>query len=404
MSDRKANKLITELLLPGESAWERWRATGAGSYELAEVTEHGPGKFSKDAAKHVLAMPAVSVWVLPAWIKGEKAHLNDMAGFHLERMGVRTPGHAEAMAVESLEERDGSHLVRITALKDHLTPLADHKIIPSECRLSAGCYPLPASSLIIWKELGRIVLSITCGPRLVYFSPLSSTELDTNAITEINHICLQLGFQRVLKDISGIILWTGESAATALHKATGLPVSVSERPTPVTGGPTSRLMPHDLIAARQSSAASGRRRLLALSAGFVMAACIAVFAFVIGKVSRERDALLDQVAAMTPKASKVESQKAAWIEAGPAVDPAASPMETLLRLMEPTASNQITLTEFEWTPKSVVLRGRAPEISPALKYMQEVKDTESLIAFNWEPGTPEIGENGAAFEVKGEKP
>ncbi|MBL9116886.1 MAG: hypothetical protein JNJ83_17910 [Verrucomicrobiaceae bacterium] len=404
MSDRKANKLITELLLPGETAWERWRAVGTNGYELAEMTDHGPGKFSKDATKHVLALPAVSVWVLPAWIKGEKAHLNEMAGFHLERMGVRTPGHAEAVSVESLEDRDGSHLVRITALKDHLTPLADHKIIPSECRLSAACYALPPSSLILWKELGRIVLAITCGQRLVYFSPLSSTDLDSNAIAEVNHICLQLGFQRVLKDITGIVLWTGESAAAALYKATGLPVAVSERPNPVTNGPASRLMPHDLIAARQTVATSGRRRLLALSTGFVMAACIAVFAFVIGKVSRERDALLEQVAAMTPKASKVESQKAAWVEAGPAVDPEASPMETLLRLMEPTASNQITLTEFEWTPKGVVVRGRAPEISPALKYMQEVKDTESLLAYNWEPGTPEIGENGAAFEVKGEKP
>ena len=86
------------------------------------------------------------------------------------------------------------------------------------------------------------------------------------------------------------------------------------------------------------------------------------------------------------------------------MDPSASPMQLLLGIMEPSASNEVTITEFEWTPAQVILRGRAPEISPALKYMQEVKDTESLLAYTWEPGNPEIGENGAAFEVKGTRP
>ena len=404
MSERKTNKLIQEVLLPGDHAWERWRVLGAGEYQLADTVEHGPGSFTKEASKHILALPAVSVWVLPAWLKGESNYLKDMASLHLERMGVRTSGHEQGMVLDSLEEKDGSHLVRIIALKDHLTPLADHKIVPAECRLSAACYPLPANSIIIWRELGRVVMAITAGPRLVYFTPLSSNQLDGNAVAEINHICLQLSFQRVLKEVSGIVLWMEDGDAEKLHRATDLPVSVQDKPLPRLAGGTSKLMPLDLIEVQQSKATSARQRLMALSAGFVVAACIAVFAFLIGKVSRERDELLEKVAAMTPRASKVEGQKSAWMEAAPAVDPEGSPMETILRLMEPAASGQITLTELEWTPKDVVLRGRAPEISPALKYMQEIKDTESLMAYAWEPGTPEIGENGAAFEVKGSRP
>ncbi len=406
MSENRSNKNVHELLVPGDSAWELWRAIGNGQYQLASLTEHGPGSFTPEANRHLLALPAVSLWVLPAWLKGEPEHLQAMASLHLEKMGVRIPAHDRAMVVESLDELDGSHLVRILALKDQITPLASHKIIPQECRHSASCYPLPADSLVLWRELGKIVLAITAGPRLVYFTPLSSTSLDANAVAEINHLCLQLSFQRVISNLSGIVMWLEESDALveSLRHAVGLSVSVQDKPEPRAAGGTGRLMPQDLIEGRLAEDSKRKRRLMALAGGLVMAAVIAGFAFLIGKASQERDALLEKVAAITPKASKVEGQKAAWTEAAPAADPTASPMETLLRIMEPSASGEVTLVEYEWTPTSVVMRGRAPEISPALKYMQEIKDSEALMAYNWEPGTPQIGENGAAFEVKGTRP
>jgi hypothetical protein len=406
MSDRKSNKQVQELLLPGDRAWQRWRSAGAGAFEVVETIEFGPGRFHKDASHHILALPATSAWVLPAWIKTEATHLRDAASLHLERLSVRTPEHSRAMIVDSLSEKDGSHLARIIALKDVPTPLANLSILPKDCRLSAACYPLPASSIVIWRELERLVMAITQGPRLVYFSPLSALTLDSNAVSEVNHICLQLSFQRVVTELTGITLWTEEGDASLLQRGTGMTVQISDKPLPRPAAITAAngLMPADLLVAKDHQAASSKRRLVGLSAGFVLAACVAAFAVLIGLVSRERDALLDQVAALSPRASKVEGQKAAWEEAGSAIDPTASPMETLLRIMEPTASSQITITELEWSPKSVIIRGRAPEISPALQYVQEIKDAAPLLAYTWEPGTPEIGENGAAFEVKGERP
>lgn len=406
MSERRNNKQVQELLLPGDHAWQRWRSTGNADFQLVETVEHGPGRFHKDASRHTLALPASSAWVLPAWIKSEASHLRDAASLHLERLSVRTPGHEQAIVVESLSEKDGSHLARIIALKDLPTPLGDFAILPKECRLSAACLPLPANSMVIWRELGRLVLAITQGPRLVYFSPLSAHALDANAVSEINHICLQLSFQRVLTEMTGIMLWTDEGDPSLLQRATGMAVSVEDRPVPRLMGLSSStsLIPLDIIQAQSEQEAGAKRRLIGLSAGFVLAACVAVFAVLIGLASRERDALLDQVASISPRAMKVEGQKSAWEEAGSAVDPSSSPMETLLRIMEPGASSQITITELEWTPKNVVIRGRAPEIAPALQYVQEIKDSESLLAYTWEPGTPEIGENGAAFEVKGARP
>ena len=392
-----------EVLIPGDGAWELWTGSLGVALTRSKVFEDGPGAFTRDGSCHVLALPAASLWVLPAWMKGGQAHLRDMALLHLERLGVRTPEHPESMFVDSLTEQDGSHLARVVALKDVPTPLADFRVLPDECRLSASCFPLPGNSLTVWRELGRLVVAITIGPRLAYFSPLSAARLDHTGLAELNNICLQLTFQRVLSSLSGIVLWIDDGDVESIEKATGVTVVRQERPIPqVAASSKSGLMPGDVIATRRAGEASARSRLMVLSGAFVVAALVAAFMVFMSMAVRERDALREQVAEITPRAAKVENHKAAWQEVATAVDPNSYPMELLLRCMEPKASNEITLTHFECTRDTILLRGRAVEISPFLKYSQELKQTESL-AFAWESATPAISpiDNSATFEMKG---
>jgi hypothetical protein len=392
-----------EVLIPGDSSWELWAGAMGETLSRSKIFDEGPGAFSRDASCHMLALPAASLWVLPAWMKGEQAHLRDMALLHLERLGVRTPQHPESMFVDSLTEEDGSHLARVVALKDVPTPLADFRVLPDECRLSASCFPLPGNSLTVWRELGRLVVAITIGPRLAYFSPLSAARLDHTGLAELNNICLQLTFQRVLSSLSGIVLWIEDGDVEGIEKATGVPVQRQDRPLPqVAATSRSGLMPGDVIATRQAGQASARTRVMVLSGAFVIAAAVAAFMVLMSMAMRERDALRDQVAEITPRAARVENHKAAWQEVAMAVDPSTYPMELLLRCMEPKSSNEITLSNFECTRDTVLIRGRALEISPALKYSEELKHTDSL-AFTWESATPTISpiDNSATFELKG---
>ena len=66
MSAKKKNK--TELLLPGESQWELWSMTELGGCVKVRSFPDVPGSFNKDATRHVLALPAAALWVLPAWL------------------------------------------------------------------------------------------------------------------------------------------------------------------------------------------------------------------------------------------------------------------------------------------------------------------------------------------------
>jgi hypothetical protein len=145
--------------------------------------------------------------------------------------------------------------------------------------------------------------------------------------------------------------------------------------------------------------------MLALGAGALVALAIAAIATLTVFASRERDQLLDRVAELTPRASKVEDHRKSWEEIASAVDPKRFPMGILLRCMEPESAQEIALTHFECAGDRVMLRGRSPSSSLALKYAQEIKNTESLGLFAWETPPPTMhSDDSATFELKGVRP
>lgn len=400
----KTRKPTQDLLLPGAAGWERWAGTAGEDCTLAADCGPGAGSFGKEAQTRLLALPVAHLWVLPAWLQGEAAHLRDMAALHLERLGVRVADLPHGLQIRSIAERDGAHLVCMTALKEMPVPLADFARLPDEVLPAAACLPLPPDAMILYRELGRLVLVITHGADIVYASPLSSLALDEHALGEVNHLCLQLGFQGVLGQVRHIILWLEEEGdLDQIKRITGLPALRVARPAPLMPAPGhSTLVPPEILAARAQQARSARTRLLALTAGFAVAAAIAVMAVLIAWATQERDLLRDRVAALTPQASQVLDQKKSWLEAAPAVDPTHFPMQVLLDCMQPPAAGEVSMTHFEWVPERVLLRGRMPSPSLALQYAREISAVPGLAKYSWETPAPVIAsDNSATFEVKG---
>lgn len=401
----KIRKSQQDLLWPGPTGWERW--TGPAGEVCTQVLDfgHGPVAFGREAATRVLALPAASLWVLPAWLQGSEEHLRDMAALHLERQGVRLVDPASNLQVRSIASREDAHLVCMTGLKEMPVPLTDLARLPDEVLLSADCLPLPPDSMVIYRELGRLVLVITHGPEVVYASPLSAQALDAHALGEVNHLCVQLGFQGVLGQVRSIVLWLeeGEGDLDQVRRVTGLTALREPRPAPVMPGlGRSTLVPPEIVAARTHMARAARTRLLALTAGLVMAAAVAGLSVLIAWATQERDLLRERVAELTPRASQVLDQKKSWLEAAPAVDPARFPMQVLLDCMAPKAAAEVSITHFEWVPDRVILRGRMPTPSLALEYAREIPEVEGLARYTWETPPPAIAsDNSATFEMKG---
>ncbi|TDU64066.1 hypothetical protein EI77_04250 [Prosthecobacter fusiformis] len=401
----KPRKPSQDLLLPGATGWERWTGPAGGACTL--VADYGPaavGVFGKEAQTRLLALPLGHVWVLPAWLQGEVAHLRDMAALHLERLGVTVTDAAHGLQVRPLLAREGAHLVCMTALKEAHAPLWDTVRLPDEVLLSADCLPLPAHAMVIYRELGKLMLVITNGPEMVYASPLSAHVLDDHALGEVNHLCVQLGFQGVLGQVQNIVLWLeDEGDLEQVKRVTGLAAVREPRPAPVMPvAGRSTLVPPEILAARAQQAQSARTRLLVLTAGFAVAAAVAVMAVLIALATQERDLLRDRVAELTPQASQVMDQKRSWLEAAPAVDPTRFPMQVLLDCQVPGAAAEVSMTHFEWLPDRLLLRGRMPSPSLALQYAKEITEVEGLMPYAWETPAPVIAsDNSATFELKG---
>ncbi len=404
----KNRKATCELLLPAATGWERWSTAEDGTLNRVETSSGEPLSFSKDVQRRVLALPVSQTWVLPAWLKGEAAHMRDMAQLHLERLGVRSGVDDQTMQVRLLTENDGAHLVSIVALKDEPTPLENLNPFPDEVLPSVAWRCVPLNSIVVWRELGRLVVAISSMEGVIYSSPLSSVRLDEHALGELNNICLQLGFQKVLARVDAIVLWLeDEGDPEQIRRVTGIPAIREDIPAPVLlAKDASALKPLDLRLEEQRQDKAARNRLLALTAGALVAAGIAIVATLTSMAVRERNDLREKVASLAPRAARVMDHQRAWKEAAPAVDPSQSVMQLLMDCMSPESSTEVTMMHFEYTPTNLILRGRTPDTSLALRYAQEMKENEALLAFTWETPPPAINnsDNSATFEMKGTRP
>ncbi len=394
-----------DLLLLGTDGWSRWSGSEGSACEHVSDFGQSAGVFAKEAHRRILALPAAHAWVMPAWLHGQPEHLRDMALLHLERLGVRVNDPEHGLQVRRLQEKDGAHLTCILALKEQPTPLWDMNRLPDEVVISVQCRELPADSIILHREMGRLVVTITHGHEIIYVSPLSARRLDESALSELNHLCLQLGFQRVLGKIETIVLWLDdEGSLEQIERITGLPARREPMPVPrVPAGGTCTLVPAEILAARRHQQAAARTRVTALSIGLALAACVAVMMVLISTATRERDMLRDKIADLTPRASQVLDQKKAWLEAAPAVDPSTGPLQMLLEVMSPPSSAEVGMTHFEWTPGALALRGRTASASLALQFTKEITEVEALSRYAFETPQPQIAsDQSASFEMKGE--
>lgn len=404
-----ARKPVCELIVPGPDGWERWQAPEGQAGKLAHsCVADEEIAFGKGSVKRALVLPVAHAWVMPAWLKGDTSLVRDMALLHLERLGIRIDEPERALDLIEVSVKDEARLTTALALKDEPSPLPFASPLPDVTWISAAMLPLPASSITVWRELGRLVIGITSGSALVYASPLSAGRFDERAISELNNICLQLGFQRVLGKVGRIVLWLPENEGDLKHieRATGLQASREETPPWIMPSAwVSRLEPLDLHLARQQQEKRVRHRVMALSGGLVAATAAAVLMVMITLALREQAMLRDKVATLSPRAVRVLDQRRAWQEAAPAVDPGQGPMQLLLALQEPPSSPNVTLMEVEFTPQRVLLRAHAENASTALQYSEEVQQSELLLAYDWEAPPPELGaDESATFEMKGVRP
>jgi hypothetical protein len=387
---------IVSLAIPSENGWELWQRQ-AGAFELVgreEIDEDGNvGRFR--AASHY-AFPVLSVFTVPLWVNtDDPALLQGLVEMQLEKLGLKPDGgqgklldfKMALVGDPGAQEGDPPrNLVLATVLSSnfkHSLPRQSPLFFDSSPRF----YILPGNHVILWKELGRIVVAITRNDQLVYSQALSSHSIDANAVQELKCLMMELAMEGVISQPAGIILWTeaiADDGIEALERSLDLKVRRDEKPDPVLPAKGSKLVPSEVALLRLEQKRSEKRRLVLLAAAAVYVALAAYLAIDYFLKVRELKGYQEEVAALQPKVGWMGAFRSVWDQVEDTIDAERYPVELFHRVQALLPPKGVGFTSYVSEGNLITIDGVGINTAELNKFGGKVFNNDLLADYEWQ--------------------
>lgn len=402
-----STKNETALFLPGPEFWELWKTNGSGKFRRDETTAMHSASPEKVPSGVRFSYPVSAAFAVPFWAStNDPALLEDVGDMQLEKLGLKPPGAMGKLREFNVVDQVGNRSLAVA------TVLAPHpgtrfsRTPPDSFQVSPFHYKLPSDSVVVWRELGRLVMAVTRNDAPVYFAALSATAIDAAAMQEIRCILLQLGTQEAIPGIDQVVLWLGarrdNEAAELIRSQLGVPAVFADPPPPELPAHESTLVPEEVALARYQSAQRRRWRNRLVVAGFVYLALIGVFVGRLLLTQREADGLKAEIAKDSPQSEAIRQTQMQWESLRLAVDVSTYPTEMLLRMVNVLPPRGVRLTQFQLTEDSIFLKGEASSAPEAIKFKGVLTNDPAFADYEWNFPPPVIVPNmGATFQTKG---
>lgn len=382
---------------PGE--WELWRLDD--SDEAPErITDPGSIDGGGDLE---MALPCSMIAALPVVLPGQTPDsLAEAVGLELEMRGLTDGGTASW----SWRSVSGTNPEQATAVAEVLDRHAGASGGYPDCRRyfpSALALPMAPRQLVLWREHGQLCMAVSgADPYPVYHQVLGARRIDGGAASELHCLLLELEAKAILAWPETAMDWTGDDPTNALT-ALGIPVNNAPRPGPVR--PTqdaTNLIPSSVIDARTRH----RKRIGALKlagAGAALYAAVVVLAAgYLGWLGWQRDRMERQVTELRPSVLEVETALSDWLALEPALDSERYPLEMLYRSARHLPEEGVRFTLFEQRDGRIMITGEASNFPAAFRYVEQLREDDSLAGFDWRMPQPRIlPNNSAEFQITG---
>lgn len=404
------------LCFPGQERWELWKASPAGWQRTpGQESAAGPASF-KSAS--LFAYPVSSTFAAPIRAATSDTELlPDLIGIQLEKQGLKPDVPVGCLTDWRIVDREENQTIVCAAV---LHPsLADDlpRDAPDRFELSPYLYDLPDDSLVIWKELGRLVFAVTRHEHPLYFHALSTPVLTPAVVQEIEHLVMPLYTQGLITALDSVVLWTPElpdpAAEAALREVFGCRVLRSTQPAPRPGTRISALEPVSVAEGKIAAARAARIQK-------IVAACVLFYLLIPGffavryfMESRKVGTLRNQVAVLESSYGGVQATIDQARMADSAINADAYPVEWLYQCLSSlyeTATPGVRITGFEISKdqgekklSQITIKGEAANANTqaAIVYLTKVKNNPALQIFNWanKIGAPKDGK--VPFDIVG---
>jgi len=406
MKSPNAN-LEAGVCLPGEQSWELWKH-GSGGWQPAQSGAE-PSEFKTASVFGYAVSAAFALPVRAA--TGDEDLLPDIVEFQLEKANLRPETPVGRIMDWRLVEREENRTLLLASVLN--AEMADDlpKDAPGRFEVSPYLYYLPDDSLVIWKELGRLVFAVTRGDQPIYYHALNAQVLTAAAVAEIEQLLMPLYTQEIIARLEAVVLWTEAvepGAAEALGQVLGVRVKSERKPAPAVPQAQSSFEPVSVAMSKIRAARLRKVRNIVMACLVGYLAVPGFFAARWYLAGQELDKLRREVSVMQVNFGGVEPAIARLKALDPILNPNKYPIELLNQVISPLyrPGNQVRLLSVEITRKAAdggpergeitaKLEANSQTTSAATLYVTSVRNNTALKDFDWS--------RSKAEEVKNQK-
>ncbi len=415
---QKGKKGDRTLIMPGSAGWEIWR----GQEELALQVSQGEQLVSDlsglpKSGLH-LAFPIREVTAAPFVAATTSDEMfDDLAQMHLERSGLKlddSAGRLNDCFVISRREEE-TLLLPVTLSPPEETALPARPV--EHFDVSVRCLPIPPAAIVLWREFGRWVFTVSDpSGEVLYFQALPTAQFDHQMVREVVLAQVQLSMQDVVQSIETCQVWVqegeiepGADATQLLGEMLGLSVEVYAKPAPRFPAKFSQLLPAN-VRAERAARRKGQQMKLAIAAAILLyLSFVGLMAWRYLQTKKKYELAAERAEKAAPEAKKVQTFIAKWDELKPLVENDYFPLEQYLKAYEKAPKNKglkITTVEinnsFRYDSsreeprlnRSIFVDGDSVQLKEALDFGADLRESSYFIDFNWNIPDPVEAKNG----------
>ena len=396
------------ICFPGENTWELWTSKedqfGSSNFELTDVKaldESGSSEPFKVASHY--AFPMNSVFAVPIWVGTDNEDdIKDLVGLHLERSGLKPiEGDGQLLdynivsVIESdsvndnEEESSKKSLVLATVLNSeyrHPLPKSGSK----EFDISARFLNLPKDHIVVWRELGRLVMAVTHEGKIEYFEGLTSTEFNSSAVNEI--YCIILGLdgagplsgefvKGIADELSGLVIWLEDVSAEIVQEGKeviGLEVVVGSSPEPTLPMQTSKLVPVEVAQQRQKQKKLEKLKYIILSCAAVYVIGVAFLSWTLFAAKAEANRVSEDISKIEESVDWIPLFQTKWNALKPTLDSNLFPSQLLHLATNAMPPEDLRFTGFRVNNGIMVIEGQSKDTNAAYAFYKSLSEAEGL--------------------------
>ena len=378
----------TTICLPGEEAWELWKQGPSGMSIAQSVRLDEGGSPASFKSADCFGFPVISSYAVPVWAEsGDPEIIDGVVQMQLEKNNL-FPNNAVGQLVDTriIERMESQTLVTATVLDDK-SDLPLTQTAPATFEISPALFYLPDNSIVLWKELGRLIFCLTRGEHPLYFHALSDSELSPAAVSEIESLLMPLYLQDMVPELESIVLWTDAvvpGAEQALADSLHLPVKRQPKPAPTLPRTPSAFEPVSVAMGKIRAARLRRIRNYAAVAVAAYAAVILGFVGWYWWQDRQVVALRKSVAALRGSVGFVEPTLRQWTSTEPLREKDLYPIESLRTTLEPLSIRQflgVKATSVRLEGQTLEIKGEGQPQNMPIQFCNFLKTT--LKNYDW---------------------